>query len=308
MIRTVLGDIAPDELGVTYMHEHLIIDSEIVARDFEHIHLPSVEDAKSELLICKNVGVSAMVDCMPTGSGRDIKKLAEISKGSGVHLIAATGLHTSKYYRSSDELEIASIEKLSDIFISEIVDGCEGTSYKAGIIKVATSGEAPTDRELRLFEAAAITQEVTGAPILTHCEHGKGALQQIDIFLKLGINLENVVMSHTDKEPDSSYHNEILSTGINVEYDQSLRQIEMEEPASALLTVEMFESGYGGQIMLGTDGARRSLWTTLGGAPGLAALYLQWSNKLKSVGVSDDNLQAMFVTNPAKFLSFKGGK
>jgi phosphotriesterase-related protein len=115
-------------------------------------------------------------------------------------------------------------------------------------------------------------------------------------------------MSHTDKEPDFSYHNEILSTGINVEYDQSLRQIEMEEPASALLTVEMFESGYGGQIMLGTDGARRSLWTTLGGTPGLSALYLRWSNKLKSVGVSDDNLQAMFVTNPAKFLSFKGGK
>ena len=56
-IRTVLGDIAPDQLGVTYMHEHLIIDSSIVARDFPHIHLPNELDAIAEVNLCKNVGV-----------------------------------------------------------------------------------------------------------------------------------------------------------------------------------------------------------------------------------------------------------
>ena len=42
-IRTVLGDIPPEKLGVTYMHEHLIIESEIVKKNFEHKYLPSVE-------------------------------------------------------------------------------------------------------------------------------------------------------------------------------------------------------------------------------------------------------------------------
>ena len=308
MIRTVLGEIAPNELGVTYMHEHLIIDSEIVAKDFKHIHLPSVADAKSELTYCKQAGVSAMVDCMPTGSGRDIKKLAEISKSTGIHLIAVTGLHTAKYYQSSDVLVNKNTEKLADIFISEITNGCEGTQHKAGIIKVATSGEVPSDLEVRLFEAAAIAHNATGAPILTHCEHGNGAIQQINIFQKLGINLKHIVLSHTDKNPEFNYHKEILSSGINVEYDQSLRQIEFEEPVSALLTVEMFESGFGGQIMLGTDGARRSLWKSLGGSPGLSALYSQWRYKLKSVGMTDEKLETLFVKNPAKFLSFKGEK
>ena len=308
MIRTVLGDIAPQTLGVTYMHEHLIIDSEIVAKDFEHIHLPSVADAKSELTDCKQAGVSAMVDCMPTGSGRDIKKLAEISKSTGIHLIAATGMHTAKYYQASDELVTTNIAKFAEIFTAEINIGCENTQHKAGIIKVAAAGEVLSDLELRLFEAAAITHYATGAPILTHCDHGNGAIQQISIFQKLGINLEHIVLSHTDKNPEFSYHKEILSTGINVEYDQSLRQIEVAEPASALLTVEMFESGFGGQIMLGTDGARRSLWKSLGGSPGLFALYSLWGNKLKSVGMTDENLQTLFVKNPAKFLSFKGEK
>jgi len=117
-----------------------------------------------------------------------------------------------------------------------------------------------------------------------------------------------VVMSHTDKEPDFGYHNEILSSGVNVEYDQSLRQIDMEHSTSALLTAEMVEQGFGRQIMLGTDGARRSLWSSLGGAPGLAALYKVWSLKLREVGLTDEQLELMFVGNPARFLSLKEAK
>lgn len=306
MIRTVLGDITPDKLGVTYLHEHLIIDSEIVRNEYAHIYLPNVEDAISELNICKNAGVASMVDCMPTSSGRDIRKLAEISNQTGVNIVAATGLHHARYYNEFDSIEALDVEALANLFIEEIKTGCEGTFYKAGIIKVVTSGENPSNRELRLFEAAAIAQKATGAPILTHCEHGKGALQQLDILRNLDIDFSRVVMSHTDKEPDFAYHRELLSSGINLEYDQSLRQIDLENSTSALLTAEMIDLGFGGQIMLGTDGARRSLWTALGGSPGLAALYQNWSDKLLEVGITQEQIELMFVTNPANFLSLKG--
>ena len=75
-IRTVLGDIPPEKLGVTYMHEHLIIDSEIVKKNFEHIYLPSVEEAISEVLLCKKVGVQSMVDCMPTSAAKVEKNIS----------------------------------------------------------------------------------------------------------------------------------------------------------------------------------------------------------------------------------------
>ncbi len=99
IVRTVLGDIAADQIGVTYMHEHLIIDSEIVAKDFAHIHLPSQSEAIEEVGLCKSQGVQTMVDCMPTGSGRSALKLAAISKATGMNIVATAGLHTDRYYQ-----------------------------------------------------------------------------------------------------------------------------------------------------------------------------------------------------------------
>lgn len=303
-IRTVLGDISPDKLGVTYMHEHLIIESEIVKKNFEHIYLPNVEEAISEVLLCKKVGVQSMVDCMPTGAGRNAQKLKKISQETGINIIATTGLHHDRYYKQGDVVENLSAEQLAQVFISEIENGMDNTDVKAGIIKVSTSGPKLKDREFKLFEAAAIATNKTGASIISHCEHGTGALEQIDLFEKLGINLRKVTLSHTDKENEHGYHQEILSSGINVEYDQSLRQASDAQPLSAVLTVAMIDAGYVNQIMLGTDGARRSLWSCLGGTPGLSWLYSDWRKKLIELGTSKEQLNKLFISNPASVLTF----
>jgi phosphotriesterase-related protein len=303
-IRTVLGDIPPEKLGVTYMHEHLIIESEIVKNNFDYIYLPSVEEAISEVLLCKKVGVQSMVDCMPTGAGRNAQKLKKISAETGINIVATTGLHHDRYYNQDDEIEKLNSEQLAQLFINEIENGMDNTDVKAGIIKVSTSGPKIKDREFKLFEAAAIAINETGAPIISHCEHGTGALEQINLLNRLGINLSRVTLSHTDKENDHGYHQEILSSGINVEYDQSLRQGAEVNPQSAQLTVAMINAGFVSQIMLGTDGARRSLWSSLGGTPGLSWLYSGWSKKLEDLGVSQEQLNKLFISNPASMLTF----
>lgn len=303
IVRTVLGDIASDQLGVTYMHEHLIIDSPIVSRDFPLIHLPSESEAIEEVGSCKSIGVQTMVDCMPTGSGRSAIKLAAISKATGMNIVATTGLHTERYYLPTDDLETMSAEDLAQVFVRDIQVGMEGTEYKAGQLKVVTSGHVIKDRDRRLFEAAAIAHQLTGAPIMSHCEHGIGALEQIDLFHQLSVPIHKVILSHTDKENDFGYHKEILSSGINVEYDQSLRQSDLDAPASALLMKAMIDEGFIDQIMLGTDGARRSLWSSLGGSPGLAWLYSGWSKKLIEFGLTQAQLDKVFIDNPAKTLT-----
>ena len=303
VVRTVLGDIPSDQLGVTYMHEHLIIDSPIVAKDFPHIHLPSESEAIEEVGLCRAAGVQTMVDCMPTGSGRSAVKLAAISKATGMNIIATAGLHTDRYYLPTDELETMDAEDLAQVFIKDIQVGMEGTEFKAGQLKVVTSGSVNKDREKRLFEAVAIAHQVTGAPIISHCEHGIGALEQINLFNQLKIPLHKVTLSHTDKENDVGYHKEILSSGINVEYDQSLRQSDLDVPPSASLMKAMIEEGFIDQIMLGTDGARRSLWSSLGGSPGLAWLYSGWSKKLMEFGLNQAQLDTVFIHNPARTLT-----
>jgi phosphotriesterase-related protein len=303
-IRTVLGDISPDQLGVTYMHEHLIIDSPIVARDFAFIHLPNEIDAINEVNECKKVGVGAMLDCMPLGSGRDARKLLRIAEATGVNIIAATGLHHDRYYNEDDPLEKASAEKLAELFLRDINDGMEKTDAKAGIIKVVSSGPKIKDREIKLFEAAAIAHSESGAPIISHCEHGTGAIEQLELFRNLNIPLSHVTLSHTDKEADLGYHREILSSGVFVEYDQSLRQANDGKAPSAQLTAAMVGAGFVNQIMMGTDGARRTLWSSLGGSPGLAWLYSGWTNKLIEAGLNPSNIEQIFILNPAKALAF----
>ena len=303
LVRTVLGDIPASQLGVTYMHEHLIIDSPIVSRDFPHIHLPSEAEAIAEVNLCRSAGVQTLVDCMPTGSGRSALKLAAISKATGVNIVATAGLHTDRYYLPTDELENMDAEDLAKVFIRDIQVGMEGTEFKAGQLKVVTSGHAIKDRDIRLFEAVAIAQQITGAPIISHCEHGTGALEQIDLFTAWHIPVHKVTLSHTDKENDIGYHKEILASGINVEYDQSLRQSDQDAPPSALLMKAMIDAGFIDQIMLGTDGARRSLWSSLGGSPGLAWLYSGWSKKLIELGLTQGQLDKVFIDNPARTLT-----
>ncbi|MGI9647316.1 MAG: phosphotriesterase family protein [Acidimicrobiia bacterium] len=313
-VRTVLGDIPPADLGTTYLHEHLIIDSPFVASRLPHIHLPDPDEAVAELALCQAAGVGAMVDAMPSASGRDVARLAEVSQRSGVHVVASTGLHTEKYYPGHQWAVEPSVDTLTRLFTSEIQTGIERfgptgpaiehTTYRAGIIKVATGGATLTDRDRKLFEAAAAAHQVTGAPILTHCEEGEGAPGQVDLLHRLGVPLSRVVLSHTDKITDPGLHAELLSAGVNLEYDQALRQAGDEEPVTARLLAAMIEAGYLGQLMLGTDGARRSLWASLGGGPGLAWLVTGFTEVLASHGIDAAHRRELFVANPANFLSF----
>lgn len=315
MVRTVLEDVAPEALGVTYLHEHLIIDSPLVAEQLPHIHLPSADEAMAEVELCAAAGAGTMVDTMPAGSGRDPVRLAEVSRRTGVRVVAVTGLHTEKYYVGQPWAQDATADQLTELFIADIADGMdrfdhrgpavERTGHRAGLIKAVTQGEGLTDRDRRLFAAAAESHRRTGAPILTHCEEGVGALQQLELLRDLEVPLHRVVLSHTDKVPEPGLHRELLSSGVNLEYDQALRQAGDDEPATARLVIQMIEAGFLDQLMLGTDGARRSLWSSLGGAPGLAWLLTGFAEVLEAVGVDAASRRTLLVTNPARFLTME---
>jgi phosphotriesterase-related protein len=314
-VRTVLGDVEPDALGVTYAHEHLIVDSPLIEDRFAHIHLSSVEAAVAEVGECAAVGVSAMVDAMPCAAGRDVVRLAQISRGTGVHVLAATGLHTARYYPGRAWVVEEPADVLAELFRADIEDGIDRydyggpvvrrTEHRAGIVKVATIGERLSDAERRVFEAAAAVHRTTGVPILTHCEDGLGAVEQLELFRDLGVPLDRVALSHTDKRPDPAYHRELLSTGATLEYDQALRQPAGEPKGTAWLVAEMVAAGFGDRIVLGTDGARRTLWRTLGGAPGLAWLAAGFVGVLASLGVDEAARRRLFVENPSRVLTFR---
>lgn len=310
-IRTVLGDIAPEELGVCYAHEHVIIDPSYMTEKFADFRLDSVEVAARELAQFKADGGSSMIDSMPTG-GRNAAKLAEVSRLSGVHIVCPTGLHLEKYYSEGHWGGRLSLEELTEVFIGEINEGIDANDLAgpvlerlpqhAGLIKIAGGLDKLSDRERCIFQAAAIAHRLTGAPILTHTEQGTAALEQIEILRDADVALAHVTLSHTDRNPDAAYHRDILQSGVRVEYDSAFRW-KNGNPTLDLLVALVAD--FPGQIMLGMDAARRGYWKNYGGNPGMSYLLTDFSTQLRAAGISEAQLRDIFVTTPAASFSFE---
>jgi phosphotriesterase-related protein len=162
------------------------------------------------------------------------------------------------------------------------------------------SGTRPTALEGRLFEAAVTTAAATGSPLLTHCEDGEGGLVQIELLSSLGMPVHRVALSHTDKVADIGYHQALLEPGVMLCLDQALRDPER----TVGLIADLVGAGFGKQLLVGTDGARRSLWSTLGGSPGLAWIATGFRDLLADRGLDDAALDLIYRHNPARWLSF----
>lgn len=314
LVRTVLGDIHAADLGPTYAHEHLVIDGGRPVELEPDFLLADVDKAVKELAPARALGLSAVVDAMPCSAGRNVLKLAEISRRSGVHVVAPTGLHLARYYADDHWSQTASIDELAERFVADVEAGIdvhdylgpvvERTSHRAGVMKIAGSKPRLTDLERRVFEAAAVAHRRTGCPILTHCTNGVGALEQIRLLADHGVEPAHLTLSHTDQVVDRGYHRELLATGASVEYDQGFRWKTGVENGTLALLGWMIEDGYGGQLMLGMDAARQGYWSTYGGAPGWTFLLGEFADAMRDRGVRDDAQRAIFVANPARAFAF----
>lgn len=313
-LRAVLGDIEAGRAGICYAHEHIIIDPSFTTYCNPEFLLDSVDLASVDMAEFYALGGRTLVDSMPCGGGRNAAKLAGICRKTGVDIVCPTGLHLPKYYPPGHWGERLNAQDLARLFIADIEEGIDSADYngpeisrspyRAGVVKVATGKGAPTARERKTFEAAAIAHHQTGAPILTHTEQGEGALDQVRMLQEFGVPLAHVVISHTDRAPDPLYHKEVLSTGVILEYDSAFRWGPDADNPTLDLVVAMVAAGFGGQIVLGMDAARRKYWKAYGGSPGLAFLLRDFIPRLRQAGLTSEEVENIFVGNPARCYSF----
>jgi phosphotriesterase-related protein len=178
------------------------------------------------------------------------------------------------------------------------------TDIRAGVIKIAGSDGGLSSRDRRVFEAAAIAHGRTGAPILTHCEHGTGAMEQVRFLADRGVAPAHVALSHVDKLVDRDLHRELLATGATAEYDGSFRWPPGEPNGTLQLIAWMIEDGLADRVVLGMDAARRRYYRVFGGTPGLTWLLDGFSAALIAAGVDGTTRQLLFVDNPARLFAF----
>lgn len=312
-VRTVLGDIAPEEMGLTYSHEHVVIEESFPTITNQDFILNDVSKITEELKEFYSLGGRTLVDTMPANCGRNIVKLAEVSRQSAVNIIAPTGIHLEMYYPPYHWRYPLAEDELTELFIKDILEGIDvhdygspvvkRTPHKAGLIKLATGNESITPHQEKIFHAVVNTHKQTGVPILTHTNSGKHAIAQVKLFDKLGADLTHVVLSHVDKYKDLNYHKELMQTGVYVEYDSHFRWKKGEENFTLKL-LEYLLPDHSNRIVLGMDMARNTYWRSYGGKPGLRFLLTTFKDELNRLGLMK-YFDQMFYHNPQQLFRFK---
>lgn len=311
-VRTVLGDIAAGQMGLTFSHEHIIIEESFVTMGNKDFILNDVEKVSEELKNFYAAGGRTVVDTMPAACGRNVIKLAAVSKNTGVHIIVPTGIHLEKYYRPNHWRYFVTEEELTGLFIKDITEGIDEydyscpivkrTSHKAGLIKLATGHEKFTAHQHKIFNAVVHTQLQTGVPILTHTTDGEQAMEQVELFLKLGADIKHIVLSHLDRNKDLGYHKALMQTGVYVEYDSHFRWKNDEDNWTYTL-LEKLLPDYSEQITVGMDMARNTYWKSYGGAPGLNYLLTNFQQQMEKRGMNE-YLNKIFFSNPQRLFCF----
>lgn len=310
--RTVLGNKPSSEMGLTYSHEHIVIDDCYVTGKHPEFLLNDVDKISEELTHFYNAGGRTVVDTMPANSGRNVLKSIAISKTSDVNIIVPTGIHLEIYYPKNHWRYAYSEDELTRLFIADIDEGIDEfdysgpfvkrTKHKAGLIKLATGDEPFTKHQELIFRAVVNAHLETGAPILTHTNFGRQALEQAQLFEKLGAKLEHVVISHVDRAKSVDYNRSVLDVGVRVEYDSAFRW-KKDDPNHTLILLENLLTEFPNQITMGMDMAKNAYWKSYGGSPGLNYLIETIPGFLKSKGL-ESHYQNIFFETPKNLYSF----
>ena len=270
-VKTVLGEIESNELGITDAHNHLWISKQALEINTAPV-LDQRDKINNELVAYRQLGGGSQVDCQPGGAGRDGNHLRFLSKASGVHIIACTGFHLKSYYPEGYKIWKMDIDQAVEYFLNEIQEGLEETRLTEpvfpGFIKIAV-GEMLHESPQDLMEAASLASKESGLLIEMHTEKGANVEEFLAFFEKLGLENSRLVICHIDKRPDLGLHIELAKAGYLLEYDTFFRPKYQPETNVWPLLSKMVKAGLSESIAVATDIADSSMWKSMGEGPGL---------------------------------------
>jgi len=303
---TVLGPVPAGQLGFMDAHAHTWIEPIPGAAPGAPV-LDNRAACLAELSEYKQAGGGAMADCQPFGCGRNGRMLVDLSRSTGVHLVASTGFHLRRYYSPGFVLWCWPAEQACEFFSSELGVGLNETlnwiePVQAGFIKVAcetTLEQSPLD----LLMGAAQASFQTGAAIEVHTEKGQDAEKILEFLVRHGAPPHKVILCHMDKRPDPALHKDLAGSGALLEYDTFFRPKYAPDEFLWPLIEEMVSTGYEGSIALAADLAEAGTWKVHGGEFGLPGLLTNVRPRLQRLGYSAQTITCLLGANIAQRLS-----
>lgn len=306
-IHTLKGPVEPDSLGLILPHEHLFTDlrgpsvPDYAQRDPESVMKvvgPHLTEAAAS-------GVTALVECSTVGVGRNLSVLRRLSESTPIYIVAPTGVYRDAYIPES--LREIGEDELAELWTRELTEGIEGTSIRAGFIKLAMSDDGPTALEIRHLKAAAKASKRTGAVIASHTIGGRVAREEMDVLDAAGHDLRRFIWIHAQTEPDVSILEEAARRGAYVELD-SVGAPFQSQPELLERVARLLDTGLMKHILLSHDAGWFDPSSSDGlpkeGYRGYTALVRDFIPALLARGVREEQIYSMTVLNPREAFAF----
>ena len=309
IINSVLGPMDTADMGFTLSHEHVLVSSagiqqiypEFIDRD------GTIARGIDDLKAAHAEGLRTIIDVTTIDLGRDIRMLEEVSRGSGVNIICATGT-----WRDIPRVFwTATPDDIAPLYIREIQQGIEDTGIKAGVIKVANDMGGVTPEGEIILRAAARAHKATGVPISTHTwAPERVGEQQVAVFEDESIDLNRVYVGHSNDTDDLDYLIGLLEKGVWIGLDRYPGRPEvLDWEARTQTAYRLIEAGYAHRIMLGHDWSVALLIALRearkardeANPDGYLFITRRVLPRLSELGASDDDIYKVMIDNPRRF-------
>jgi len=341
--KTVLGSIAPQELGVALCHEHLLVDlsamfkepEEATARAMAHAPVtmdmlwwlrswrPNLDNKKlsdeqltiNEVLRYKAAGGNSIVELTSVNIGRDPVALAHISRATGLNVIMGSGYYVDASW--SSEMKTRTEEEITEEIVKDLTEGVGTTGIKSGIIGEIGCSWPLTDNEIKSLRAAARAQQHTGAPLNIHPgHHEEAAMEILHIIDSVGGDISRTAISHVDRtvrQPDNRIA--LARTGCYLEYDlfghegyypPEKRIIDLPNDHYRLNEIaQLIDAGYLNHIVISQDVCNKDQLCTYGGW-GYEHILRDVVPVMRLKQFSEEIIHTILVENPRRLLTFAG--
>ena len=304
LINTATGPVAADALGLTLIHEHILVDfigaDKITPTRWNRADvvtkmLPSLQQLHT-------LGVRTIVECTPAYLGRDSLLLRELSEKSGIRLITNTGYYgavDNKFLPPHAHTETA--DQLADRWTREFKQGIDNTDVRPGFMKISVNPGPLSPLHRKLITAAARTHKQTGMVIYSHTGPYIPAFEQLDVLKQEGVEAKAFVWVHAQGSNMVQYARAVR-LGAWVSLD-GLDSSNVETYAQTLLL--MRENGFLHRTLLSHDAGWYDPAQPDGGpmSRSYSVLFDKLMPLLNGRGFTEKDWQQILITNPAAVLS-----
>lgn len=318
VVRTVLGLVPADELGVVIIHESLlsVVPGAEYAPEINMDKSEIFEVLKRKLTEFRRHGGKTIVDRTGMFHGRDVKLYETLSKTTGVNIIASTGLGPepmlSGYFVTPQKNPPTpwSAEQFADLFSKEVTEGIVvpriERSGLAGLVTSIASRSGITEKETNLFRGSAQAALTTGVPV--SIQYGASAVHDLEVLLGEGIEPNRIIIGGLDRldAVDSRELFAVARRGAYVALDHvgwATFEGYVNDEQRVQLIIELFNEGLGDRVLISTN--------AVGVAKGHVAkdisydyLLTTFVPLLRKAGLTDEQVRLLLEVNPQRVLTF----